>query len=137
MKFINREEKIAWLAGLIEGEGHFCNHSGSQRFEIGSTDEDVISQVVLILAELTGKTINALVHPGKRANERDLFVARLYGEHARTIMKLVIRFMSEHRKHQIVAALQGKKLLKKVDLHSLSLGGLTPLKPPKVETVSL
>lgn len=41
-------EEIAWLAGLMEGEGHFSLHSTRVQIVIQMTDEDVLQRAARI-----------------------------------------------------------------------------------------
>lgn len=142
MKFLNEAEELAWVAGLLEGEGHFAyvnngQGSGTQRVQLRMADEDVVIKAADILSRMIGASIKINERAGYKVNWSPQHDFQLNGENARIVMKKLIRFMSEHRKHQIVTALQGKRMIQKIDLAALGLsaGSSTAADIPKTESV--
>lgn len=138
---ISEQEEVPWIAGLLEGEGSFGwqsngQGSGTPRVSLRMCDEDVVTKAAEIISRWIGKFIAVTERERQRVNWSPGFDFTLTGDSARFVMKKIIRFMSEHRKHQIITALEGKRLIKKLDLHSLGLGRVqAPLVPPQEEPV--
>ena len=89
---------LAWLAGLLEGEGYFTEFQRSPGFRVHMTDRDVVEQVCLV----THTTIveELLV----KAEWKPLYRATVYGERARSFMRLMYPYLGERRR-QCVAEL--------------------------------
>jgi hypothetical protein len=71
---------IAWVAGLIEGEGCFTFNKGTPRLAIDMTDKDVLDK----LASFIGGTVNGPYPRKKRNGEpaKDAWELAIYGKHA-------------------------------------------------------
>src|SRR4051812_6399725 len=87
--------EIAWLAGLLEGEGSFMAHwatthknNGSDqryfRIDLSMTDEDVVRKA----ARLMGAT-SLFVQNRKETGRKPMWRTRLMGKHAREVAKLI------------------------------------------------
>jgi hypothetical protein len=96
---------VAWLIGILEGEGHF-GYQTTHRVIVEMTDEDTINRVANIIWSIVGgNRPNIGVHPvGKRGNY-DRYYTHVTGERARVLMRLVVPHMSERRRQQIWRAL--------------------------------
>jgi hypothetical protein len=97
--------EVAWLAGLLEGEGSFMAPSPSQptqpRITVQMCDADVISRVGRCFGvnyHLTDKR-----HPEKW---KQSFRVHVKGRKAIELMRLIYPFMSKRRKAQIDRALK-------------------------------
>lgn len=88
------ETELAWLAGLLEGEGCFSYHC-SPTIQIGMTDRDVVECVAhLFDKEVTG--------PYKyKGNKKPVYYAKLFGGPAADMMRLVRPYMGERRAGKI------------------------------------
>jgi len=86
--------ELAWLAGLMEGEGCFA-FGTSPKITISMTDKDVMEKAALLM-----------VAPCRRINRptitgKDVFRAELYGNPAIVLMEKLLPFMGERRSTKI------------------------------------
>jgi len=93
---------IAWLVGILEGEGTFGYYARTQRMRINMVDGDVIGRV----ADIVGHIIGARppIHMAQRenkSNRQEQYSVTLSGGSARTIMEIIVPYMSERRRQQI------------------------------------
>ena len=116
------EIEIAYLAGLLEGEGCF-QHEGNRgklRVNIGMVDRDIIERVHTLFKK-DCPSAPPIIHD--RRSERyprhsDQYIARVNGDQARHFMKLVLLYMGERR---------GAKIRECLDCHNvpdLNLSGI-------------
>lgn len=90
--------ELGWLVGILEGEGHFGLYT-SQVIEVNMTDEDTIYKVAGLFEKILESSVNVIEI--YKPNGRDVFCARIYGERARKVMKLVVPYMSYRRRQMI------------------------------------
>ena len=114
------ETELAWLAGLLEGEGSFCE----TRIHVAMTDRDVIERA----AEILGGQVKEKRQPPGRIEGRAIYVRKplfyciVYGKRAKEAMVKLFSYMGKRRQAQIEeqlsvlhfgggrAAVQGKLL---------------------------
>lgn len=105
MKLMIQQEKIseielAWLAGLLEGEGSFCkappSESNRPRISLQMTDKDVVEKV----AKMFGV---AYMYPRRHVGTtwKQCFQVVLRGKRAIELMKHLYPYMGERRKSRI------------------------------------
>src|SRR5882757_4653060 len=104
--------ELGWLVGVLEGEGHFGLYT-SQVIEVNMTDEDTIYKVASIYERILNMTIN--VTAIQKPQGKDVYCARIYGERARIIMRLVVSHMS-YRRRQTIWRCLNKYKAPKLDL---------------------
>lgn len=94
--------ELGWLAGLLEGEGHF-GYDRTQLVHIRMTDEDTILRVKSLIERILNlsKPINLLIQNPGRKNEQDTYGIQTYGATARAVMRLVLPLMGKRRRSQI------------------------------------
>lgn len=96
------EIELAWLAGLLEGEGCFSvrKDRDTPTVEVKMTDLDVINRVAMLM----GRTVT----PVPPANDRCLpqYRARLQGEPARELMRALLPYMGQRRSARIKELLE-------------------------------
>ena len=89
---------IAWLAGLIEGEGSFGNHgtSDSPFITITSTDEDIVKRVAYLW--------NTRIYELKKreSNHKLQFTTRIFSHDAIGWMLTIYSFMGIRRRYKIL-----------------------------------
>ena len=89
-------KEIAWLAGLLEGEGCFREHKHSPGITLNSTDRDVVEHAADILG---------IPRPTKswiqRPNRKPMWCVALHGAHAIAWMMTLYTFMGERRRARI------------------------------------
>jgi hypothetical protein len=107
--------ELGWLVGILEGEGHFGLYT-SQVIEVNMTDEDTIYKVASLFERVLQSPVNVVEL--QKARGKNVFCARIYGERARTVMRLVVSHMSSRRRQVIWQCLNGYKA-PKVDLVKL------------------
>ena len=103
-----RDVEVAWLAGLLEGEGSFVAPPPSDpkrvRILIEMVDVDVIEKV----SELVGL---AYSRPSRRReNWKQSYKITIRGSKAVEVMRAVYPFMSLRRRAQFVKALNSVDL---------------------------
>lgn len=98
--------ELGWLVGILEGEGHFGLYT-SQVIEVNMTDEDTIYKVASIYERVLGTLVKIMEI--RKTKGQDVYCARIYGERARTIMRLVVSHMSHRRRQVIWRCLNGYK----------------------------
>lgn len=96
------EIELAWLAGLLEGEGCFSyrNDRNVPVVEIKMTDLDVINRV----AELIGRTVWRV--PAKQSGYQDQWRTKIQGDPARDLMRDLLPHMGERRSARITELLE-------------------------------
>ncbi len=84
--------ELAWLAGLLEGEGCFSLHRRSPEIRLQMTDRDVVERVALLFG---GRRVTA----GKPRNwgKQTVFTTSTQGDSAVQIMRAIRPHMGERR----------------------------------------
>lgn len=90
---------IAWLAGLLEGEGTFFNikNGYSPRVVIGMTDRDIIERS----ASMVGAKCYLAKRKNKPEHHKDQYWWVLTGYSAAAVMMTIYTFMGERRRAKI------------------------------------
>lgn len=95
--------KLAWLAGLLEGEGCFCLRSDGHNpiVQLIMTDADV----VIMAADIMGchKVVKC---PKDTRGGKQLYRTVLYGISAVDLMKSIYKYMGDRRKKKITDCLR-------------------------------
>jgi len=88
---------IAWVAGLLEGEGCFQNHPTqvTPRVVLSMSDEDTVRKY----AAIVGATARIFVRDF--ANKKTAFVCTVSGSRAVGVMMTIYSLMSFRRKEKI------------------------------------
>lgn len=100
---------IAWLAGLLEGEGYFARgeHKPPRRpqvvLSLQMTDEDVVLRAQMIAGLLNRTTFKRPDHRSDRFS--DMYGWSVHGDEAMRIMRLVRPYMGQRRGAKIDAIL--------------------------------
>lgn len=107
--------ELAWLAGLLEGEGSFCEGPPSSPnqpvVQLAMTDRDVVERAASLLGNIT-------VYAKKdrrKAHWKPFFQLKLRGLPAVTLMRTLRPFMGERRRNQIdkaIASYNNKRCIK-------------------------
>lgn len=88
------KEEIAWLAGLLEGEGYFhLRHT--PKISLAMTDEDVIAKVAKLFRKKYIKIRKDV------PNRKDVFRTEVFGMQALWLMKLIKPYMGSRRSAKI------------------------------------
>lgn len=97
-------KEIAWLAGLLEGEGCFVKHpcGNSIRIHLGMTDRDVVERA----AKIWGKSVRGPYQPNGPLSKQGRLYKPMYttaagGWVAAAWMMMLYGFMGERRKARI------------------------------------
>lgn len=94
---------IAWLAGIIEGEGSFAIAKGSPLISVQMTDLDVIHRI----AELFGTQTQSFSRPRGRTKSggeyKPVYTIRVHGVRAIQWMMTLYSLMGERRQAKIRA----------------------------------
>lgn len=98
--------ELAWLAGLLEGEGSFFRAKrtkGGSHFvmKVRMTDEDVVRRAAYFMG---GNKI--LRSEGRQAHYQPTYRAQLCGARAEALAKELLPWMGERRASQIRTALE-------------------------------
>lgn len=94
--------ELGWLAGLLEGEGHF-GYDRTQLCHVRMTDIDTIIKLKTLIERVfaLAKPITLLTQNPGRRREQDTYGIQTYGATARGIMRLVVPLMGQRRRQQI------------------------------------
>jgi hypothetical protein len=120
---MTREEKITWLAGLLEGEGCFsperCAYWYTRgkkskrktvgyyfRITINMADRDVIERAIQYVDELIGYRVNLNDKPPTNPNYQHQYRAYWYGLRAAMLASLILPFMGKRRESAIIEAIE-------------------------------
>lgn len=99
------ELEIAWLAGLLEGEGCFSNRSlryCSLSIQLIMTDADVVVRAAKAMGAY--KVVKVKENPN-RAGSKQLYRAVVYGDSAIQVMERILPYMGERRSKKIIGLL--------------------------------
>lgn len=103
MKILLLDIDLAWLAGLLEGEGSFCWHQtkqrdkhGRPRVQVQMADRDIVERV----AKLIGGNFKGPYGP-YGVSKLQTWFAHTSGENAYEVMKAVLPYMGERRSAMI------------------------------------
>lgn len=98
--------EIAWLAGLLEGEGSFgfSGSKGSIRLNLAMSDKDVVQRAAdLMKAKVMERQPKVLRKDG--SPKKKMYTVSLYSNKAAAWMMTIYVFMGERRKARIEASL--------------------------------
>lgn len=99
------EIELAWLAGILEGEGSFmCGHPsdpGSVKISMMSTDKDIVERV----ATLIGNKCSSAQFDGRNPNWKPAYQIQVRGRRAAALMRRLYPLMGKRRQGQILRAL--------------------------------
>src|ERR1700744_1320606 len=97
------EIEIAWLAGILEGEGCF-SFRGTPTITVVMTDHDIVERVA--------KLFNKHVHEsdGAKAHHKRIFRASIYGDAAIAMMKIILPYMGVRRTAKINEIFDSRKI---------------------------
>jgi hypothetical protein len=93
------EWQVAWLAGLMEGEGSFWSQDGTPHLSLGMNDQDVVGRA----ADLMGVSYHAFLLPSGKTRYQFMIKGRT---RAGRIMGTLHALMGERRQVQIEKALR-------------------------------
>ena len=101
---MNNSQKLAWISGLLEGEGSFLViRPGKYKYpavQICMTDKDVMKKYQLCLHDILNVDIPRLyIHEYKR--NKTVYMHHLRGNRALQLMNLLLPFMGERRSIKI------------------------------------
>jgi hypothetical protein len=106
------ETDIAWIAGLLEGEGSFMKPAkndpyGMPRIQIQMTDHDVIEKI----AKMFGVVAYKVKNPRYEQNGwKTPYMAFIRGSRAAEMMNIVKPYMGTRRLSQIDSALESYQM---------------------------
>ena len=101
-------KEIAWLAGLLEGEGCFgqaLSNARGQRYlsplvALNMTDRDIVEKARRLM-----RSSRIIVRKPTRANHKPIYRTYLNGANAIAVMMTVLPFMGERRAERIKACI--------------------------------
>jgi hypothetical protein len=97
---------LAWLAGLLEGEGSFTDSRGSVSIQVTMTDSDIIERAAAILGVDTRKSWQP------KGNRKRVYGCYVLGPRAVGWMMTLYQFFGERRQRrirEIIETWRGKK----------------------------
>jgi len=107
------DSEVAWLAGLLEGEGSFVHTRLRRaprgiyhyaRVQLSMTDRDVVERAVEVVGRLCGKRVNIYSRARHSKEWKPIYQICWHGETALSVMKAVRPFMG-HRRGAAIDAL--------------------------------
>lgn len=121
-----KDTDLAWLAGLLEGEGSFLkgppSEPGTPRITVSMTDRDVVARV----ASLFGVSAS---NPFKHKNPKwkPFYLATLKGTRAVELMGLLRPLMGERRQGQIDRAAKTLSVSRRARLSDADVSAIRAL----------
>lgn len=94
--------EIAWLAGLLEGEGSFGYYKGSPTVQIQSTDVDVVERVT----EMMGGKPYLPWKPKGKEHYKLVYKCSVHGAKAIGWMMTLFLFLGERRQAKIAEVIE-------------------------------
>ena len=96
-------QEIAWLAGLLEGEGSFLYTGGNNcQIKVSMTDRDVVAHA----AALFGKNVYGPYSSKGRLGKKPCYATYAISNYAAGWMMTLFSFMGQRRQEKIKAVLQ-------------------------------
>lgn len=93
------ETDLAWLCGVLEGEGSFDAHRGKYpRIRIGMTDRDVVGRAAMLM----GASVRLSL---RKAPAKPIWNTEVQGPRAAAIMQMVLPYMGARRSARIAEVL--------------------------------
>jgi len=116
------DQEIAWLAGLLEGEGHFGRYKNTDTVSLRMCDEDVVQAAATVLSRIAGKEVIVReVINRTQSNRQPVYYIQLYGGYARRVMRAIVDMMGERRNQKIISILEKRVLIESIDLKEIGL----------------
>lgn len=108
---ITDHRQVAWLAGLLEGEGSFIKRGNSIAISLQMTDLDIVERV----AALTNSKVHEIA-PVKEHHKKS-YALRIDGARAAYYMEQVLPYMGARRTQKIIECLTyfGERLSARLD----------------------
>jgi len=98
------EIEVAWLAGLLEGEGSFhftmTGNTPALRIQLAMTDRDIVERVAKIFS-ITITTLSCKDKPNNLGSVKDYYRIYICGAKARAVMRAIQPFMGKRRTEEI------------------------------------
>lgn len=101
--------EIAWLAGILEGEGCFSPRHGAKGticVKLEMTDRDVVERAAAIFPASPKVKIHTATRCGRNGEWKPIHRYRWYGKEATALMKLVYWQMGTRRQGKILECLR-------------------------------
>jgi len=102
---MNEDHKIAWLAGILEGEAHFSLERDQKGFHnctiirivLRMTDGDVVQRA----ADIMGSRVSRHRPASLKSHYKDQFWTKVSGQKAANILRQILPFMGARRTARI------------------------------------
>lgn len=102
---------LAWLAGILEGEGCFQLHKNTggrhpvARLQLKMTDRDIVERAARIMCS-EGKFRKVNREKDYKPHYKDQYLCAIYGQTAKDVMRAVLPFMGARRYAKIKEVLE-------------------------------
>ena len=93
---------LRWLAGLLEGEGHFGFHNRKAQVSLQMTDRDVVERA----AKIIGQRVNGPYYDTRAPRRKPYWATSCVAGKAAGLMMTLYRDLGERRRESIRAALR-------------------------------
>lgn len=100
---------LAWLGGLLEGEGAFMSKNGCPQISLQTTDQDVLDRAAALLG--TKRQGEGWKAKGK-ATYKPVYACRVHGTHAISWMMTLYTFLGARRRAKITEIIEAWKASK-------------------------
>ena len=106
-RYLEQDEyDIAWLAGILEGEGCFQLHRNSggrspvARLQLKMTDLDVVQRAAQIMC--SEDKVKEIPRPDSfKEHYKTQYLCVVYGQTAKDVMRAILPYMGERRSEKI------------------------------------
>jgi hypothetical protein len=107
-----RSVEIAWLAGLLEGEGYFCMSARSLLIVVNMTDRDIIERAAMLVR-------GHVYHFPTTGHRKPIWRAEISGRRAAGWMMAIYHLLGRRRREQVRQALFGWRAMRYVRISPL------------------
>jgi hypothetical protein len=97
---LSKLHDVAWLAGLLEGEGCFTLAGKDPHIQLNMTDKDVVGQAAFLFGGMKVGMRNAAI-----GNSKAQWRVQASGQRAIMIMEAILPFMGQRRSEKIKSIL--------------------------------
>lgn len=104
---------IAWAAGFLEGEGCFAAAGGKYPSNALTASQSEPEQLHKLSSLFGGRVRQRPRHTTSKLSKKPMWEWGVYGPRAAGVMMTIYKFMSEHRKRQILVTLNKWKTQKR------------------------
>jgi hypothetical protein len=102
------EFELGWLVGIIEGEGSISiGGNKCPRVGLEMVDKDTILHAKSLIEQIIGKELKLGYIHRNRPNTSEVYRIQLYGDNARTLLRIIVPYLKYRRRQKAWQVLNG------------------------------